>query len=184
MESNFFNVTYDPDTRLESVTGQRGSFSAAVNSLQAYGGGDLAEDLPAPLIQIGSWLDWKGQARFALLFTDAPPHGSEFHTSDFQAKGSTGDATAERSSNTVTNFEMAFHSLISKNVKTFLCTCNKHATDIMLGKLKGIVVKTATTVERAKAAAEGRLDQPRAAQDMVDDYLKVNSDLAKFEILP
>ena len=183
VESNFFNVTYDPDTRLESVTGQRGSFSAAVNSLQAYGGGDLAEDLPAPLIQIGSWLDWKGQARFALLFTDAPPHGSEFHTSDFQAKGRTGDAAAERSSNTVTNFEMAFNSLISKNVKTFLCTCNKHATDIMLGKLKGIVVKTATTVERAKAAAEGRLDQPRAAQDMVDDYLKVNSDLAKFEIL-
>ena len=39
-------------------------------------------------------------------------------------------------------------------------------------------MKTATTVERAKAAAEGRLDQPRAAQDMVDDYLKVNSDLA------
>ena len=145
-----------------------------MNSLQAHGGGDLAEDLPAPLMQIGSWLDWKGQARFALLFTDAPPHGSDFHANDFKAKGKTGDAAAERSSSTVANFEMAFNSLISKNVKTFLCTCNKHATDVMLSKLKGIVTNTATTVEKAKAAAEGRTDKQRPAQDIVDDYLKVN----------
>ena len=173
MESNFFNVTYDPDTKHEDVSGQRAAFTGAVNSLQAHGGGDLAEDLPAPLTQIGGWLDWKGQARFALLFTDAPPHGSDFHANDFKAKGKTADAAPERSSSTVTNFEMAFNSLITKNVKTFLCTCNKHATDVMLNKLKGIVAKTAAAVERAKAAAEGRTDQPRPAQDIVDDYLKV-----------
>lgn len=171
-EGNFFNLTFDLDTSCEEVPGQRAAFTAAVNSLQAHGGGDLAEDLPQPLLQVGDWPDWKGQARFALLFTDAPPHGSDFHTSEFNAKGRTGDSAADKSTQTAANFEKAFQTLIAKNVKTFICTCNKNFTDVAMAKLKSIVAKKADEVEKTKAASEGRKDHGRTPQELVDDYLK------------
>jgi len=169
---NFFNLTFDPKTQKEEVAGQRAAFKKAVESLQAFGGGDLAEDIPVPLSQIGKWMDWKGQARFALLFTDAPPHGSDFHSQDFIAKGRMGDSAAEGSAKTNEEFEKAFNALISKDVKTFLCTCNHHNTDVMFNKMQSIVVKTGTSIEKAKAVAEGRLEKARSGREIAEDYLK------------
>jgi len=169
---NFFNLAYDSETKTEEVAGQRAAFEEALQTLQAHGGGDLAEDLPVPLLRIGNWMDWKGQARFVLLFTDAPPHGSDFHSQDFIAKGIMGDSAAERSAKTTKEFETAFNALISKNVKTFLCTCNNHATDTMFKRMQRIVVKIGTEIEKFKATAEGRPERARPSKEIAEDYLK------------
>lgn len=49
-----------------------------VQALVAQRGGDLAEDI-LPALHTAAGLDWQAKARFLLLMTDAPCHGSDCH---------------------------------------------------------------------------------------------------------
>ena len=53
-----------------------------LNSLSCSGGGDIAEDLLGPLNRITTspnWNNsWKSKAKFVIMLTDSPNHGSEF----------------------------------------------------------------------------------------------------------
>ena len=52
-----------------------------IKNLESHGGGDEAEDL-AGAFKLALDKNWKGFSRFAILATDAPCHGKEFHSED------------------------------------------------------------------------------------------------------
>ena len=52
-----------------------------LDKIEAQGGGDAAEDV-AGGIHKGLGMSWKSNARYAILITDAPGHGREYHEDD------------------------------------------------------------------------------------------------------
>ncbi len=53
---------------------------AFIDKLAAFGGADLPEDL-AGGIKAGREQNWKSEARYCVIVTDAPCHGKKFHKS-------------------------------------------------------------------------------------------------------
>ncbi|CAM9184362.1 unnamed protein product [Ectocarpus fasciculatus] len=106
------HFTKNTDLFLESTT----------NKYSAGGGGDQAEDIAGAVRKATEWGDWSGQARFLLLFTDAPCHGSDF------SAGFTDDY-ADQSDASKVGFHAAFVAAIKNKVTILHCECNREATE-------------------------------------------------------
>jgi hypothetical protein len=52
-----------------------------INDLLAMGGGDTPEDICGAFRQVLNQ-NWKSNAKYAVLITDAPCHGKKYHNSD------------------------------------------------------------------------------------------------------
>jgi len=67
-----------PQFTIAQLTSDAKSFVAAIQGLQAQGGGDIPEDVMGALME-ATKLNWTAKAKFIFLITDAPSHGTEFH---------------------------------------------------------------------------------------------------------
>ena len=61
-----------------------------IKELKSSGGGDICEDL-AGAFKLSLDKDWQGFSKFAVLATDAPCHGSEFHDPEIEDNYPKGD---------------------------------------------------------------------------------------------
>jgi myosin protein heavy chain len=61
-----------------------------IKELKSSGGGDVCEDLTGAF-QLSLAKSWKGFSKFAILATDAPCHGLEFHDPDIEDNYPQGD---------------------------------------------------------------------------------------------
>jgi len=74
-----------------------------IKNLESHGGGDEAEDL-AGAFKLALEKNWKGFSRFAILATDAPCHGKEFHSEDVGDNYLQGDPEERNIKGFVKNF--------------------------------------------------------------------------------
>ena len=74
-----------------------------IKNLESHGGGDEAEDL-AGAFELALDKNWKGFSRFAILATDAPCHGKEFHSEDVGDNYLQGDPEKRNIKEYVKNF--------------------------------------------------------------------------------
>lgn len=142
------HFTSDTDVFLRKVSG----------SFHATGGDDQAEDIAGALRKAAEWGDWTGQARFLLLFTDAPCHGSDF------SSGFT-DSHVGQSAKSMEGFRAAFRAAIKNKISVVHCESYPEATQrTHLGMKKACddAVKDAlTAASRPVPKGECQLPQPR-----------------------
>lgn len=151
-ESNFTDgehFTVDTDDFLASTK----------DYFRATGGDDQAEDVSGALRKATEWGDWSGQARFLLLFTDAPCHGSDF------SAGFT-DKYADQSAESRLGFQAAFDAAIKNKISILHCECYPEATE---KTHQGMKKALALAFEEAKLAAarpvatgQSHPEEPRA----------------------
>lgn len=67
--------------------GDSDALTRSLSRVQAYGGGDLADDALGGLNHAVGNLEWKAKARFVVLMTDAPAHGYADGQSDDHPAG-------------------------------------------------------------------------------------------------
>jgi len=79
---DFIKITENPE-------GKKKIFKK-IDELQASGGGDTCEDLTGAF-QLSLNKSWQGFSKFAILATDAPCHGKEFHDPDIEDNYPDGD---------------------------------------------------------------------------------------------
>ena len=65
-------------------------FKSKLNEIKALGGGDDAEDVAGGL-DAGLKMNWRSNARYAILIADAPGHGNQYHEDDVQDDYGSGD---------------------------------------------------------------------------------------------
>ena len=73
-----------------------------INELKSDGGGDTCEDLTGAF-QLSLNKSWQGFSKFAILATDAPCHGKEFHDPDIEDNYPEGDPEKEILKNMLRN---------------------------------------------------------------------------------
>lgn len=108
-------------------TDKKEEISKKIENLEPHGGGDEPEDL-AGAFDLALQKKWKGFSRFAILATDAPCHGMEFHDKDMEDNYPTGD----RYKRDIKKFVRLF---AQKNISLF-CLKIKNVTDIMFNIFK------------------------------------------------
>ena len=72
------------------LTKEKEEINQKIKDLEPHGGGDEAEDL-AGALELALNKKWKGFSRFAILATDAPCHGIEFHSPELEDNYQDGD---------------------------------------------------------------------------------------------
>ena len=72
LEEEYININFTKDSK---------EISDKIKELESHGGGDDAEDL-CGAFDLALKMEWKGFSRFAILATDAPCHGNEFHNDE------------------------------------------------------------------------------------------------------
>jgi uncharacterized protein YegL len=98
----------------------RGSFMKEVDTVQAYGGGDLVEDVVGALDRAANW-NWKSRIRCLVLIGDSPGHTGELHT--YKDKD---DNFCSHPRNL--NTQEVMHQLAAKDIGMFYCRINSAAT--------------------------------------------------------
>lgn len=93
-----------------------------IKNLESHGGGDEAEDL-AGAFKLALEKNWKGFSRFAILATDAPCHGKEFHSEDVGDNYLQGDPEKRNIKEYVKNF--------AENNISLFCAKFNHTTEQM-----------------------------------------------------
>ena len=82
LDIDFKRITENPEGKKE--------ISKKINELKSEGGGDTCEDL-AGAFELSLKKSWQGFSKFAILATDAPCHGLEFHDPDIEDNYPDGD---------------------------------------------------------------------------------------------
>ena len=98
-------------------TDKKEEISKKIETLETSGGGDDAEDL-AGAFDLALKKKWKGFSRFAILATDAPCHGIEFHSPDITDNYPSGD----RENRDIKKFVKQF---AEKNISLFCVNIDK-----------------------------------------------------------
>lgn len=171
--SLLFKDYKDDPKFIESHSSTGGHFTKDVESFlesteanfYATGGDDQAEDVAGALRKATEWGDWTGQARFLLLFTDAPCHGSDF------SAGFT-DEYADQSRESMADFHASFEAVIKNKIYIFHCECYPEATE---KTHRGMEKALDDAIQQAKSAAAGPVPtgecQPAGPRDR-SRYLK------------
>lgn len=171
--SLLFKDYKDDPKFIESHSSTGGHFTKDIESFlqsteanfYATGGDDQAEDIAGALRKATEWGDWTGQARFLLLFTDAPCHGSDF------SAGFT-DEYADQSRESMAGFHASFEAAIKNKISVLHCECYPEATE---KTHRGMENALNYAIQEAKSAAAGPVPtggcQPAGPRDS-SRYLK------------
>ena len=82
LDIDFIRITENPEGKKK--------ISKEINKLKSSGGGDTCEDLTGAF-QLSLKKSWQGFSKFAILATDAPCHGKEFHDPEIEDNYPEGD---------------------------------------------------------------------------------------------
>ena len=101
-------------------------FKTKLNEITAIGGGDDAEDVAGGL-NAGLKMNWRSNARYAILIADAPGHGNQYHDNEVQDDYGNGDPNG-------LVIEDLMEKYVDNNINLCLTKIDDY-TDIMFDKM-------------------------------------------------
>jgi len=101
-------------------------FKSKLNEITAIGGGDDAEDVAGGLND-GLKMNWRSNARYAILIADAPGHGNQYHDNEVQDDYGNGDPNG-------LVIEDLMEKYVDNNINLCLTKIDDY-TDIMFDKM-------------------------------------------------
>ena len=101
-------------------------FKSKLNEITAIGGGDDAEDVAGGL-NAGLKMNWRSNARYAILIADAPGHGNQYHDNEVQDDYGNGDPNG-------LVIEDLMEKYVDNNINLCLTKIDDY-TDIMFDKM-------------------------------------------------
>ena len=117
-------------------------FKSKLDGIKAIGGGDDAEDVAGGL-NSGLNMNWRSNARYAILIADAPAHGNQYHTQEVQDDYGSGDPNG-------LVLEELMEKYVDNNINLCLTKIDEY-TDIMFDKM----------IKAYRARSEKSKDKPR-----------------------
>ena len=117
-------------------------FKSKLDGIKAIGGGDDAEDVAGGL-NSGLNMNWRSNARYAILIADAPAHGNQYHTQEVQDDYGSGDPNG-------LVLEDLMEKYVDNNINLCLTKIDEY-TDIMFDKM----------IKAYRARSEKSKDKPR-----------------------
>ena len=117
-------------------------FKSKLDEITCIGGGDDAEDVAGGL-NSGLNMNWRSNARYAVLIADAPGHGSQYHTAEVQDDYEKGDPNG-------LVLEEIMEKYVDNNINLCLTRIDEY-TDIMFDKMiKAYNAKSQTSTDKPK----------------------------------
>ena len=117
-------------------------FKSKLNEITAIGGGDDAEDVAGGL-NAGLKMNWRSNARYAILIADAPGHGNQYHDNEVQDDYGNGDPNG-------LVIEELMEKYVDNNINLCLTKIDDY-TDIMFDKMmQAYKLKSAQSKEKPK----------------------------------
>jgi hypothetical protein len=117
-------------------------FKSKLDEITCIGGGDDAEDVAGGL-NAGLNMNWRSNARYAVLIADAPGHGSQYHTNEVQDDYESGDPNG-------LVLEDIMEKYVDSNINLCLTRIDEY-TDIMFNAM----------IKAYKAKSEKSPDKPK-----------------------
>ena len=117
-------------------------FKSKLNEITAIGGGDDAEDVAGGL-NAGLKMNWRSNARYAILIADAPGHGNQYHDNEVQDDYGDGDPNG-------LVLEELMEKYVDNNINLCLTKIDEY-TDIMFDRM----------MQAYKARSEQSVDKPK-----------------------
>ena len=136
-------------------------FKSKLDEIRAIGGGDDAEDVAGGL-NAGLNMNWRSNARYAILIADAPGHGNQYHDAEVQDDYGNGDPNG-------LVLEELMEKYVDNNINLCLTKIDEY-TDIMFDRM----------MQAYKARSEKSQDKPKIEvinydeedSNMIDDKNK------------
>ena len=136
-------------------------FKSKLDEIKAIGGGDDAEDVAGGL-NAGLNMNWRSNARYAILIADAPGHGNQYHDAEVQDDYGNGDPNG-------LVLEELMEKYVDNNINLCLTKIDEY-TDIMFDRM----------MQAYKARSEKSQDKPKIEvinydeedSNMIDDKNK------------
>ena len=136
-------------------------FKSKLDEIKAIGGGDDAEDVAGGL-NAGLNMNWRSNARYAILIADAPGHGNQYHDAEVQDDYGNGDPNG-------LVLEELMEKYVDNNINLCLTKIDEY-TDIMFDRM----------MQAYKARSEKSQDKPKIEvinydeedSNMIDDKKK------------
>ena len=117
-------------------------FKSKLDEITCIGGGDDAEDVAGGL-NSGLNMNWRSNARYAVLIADAPGHGNQYHTAEVQDDYGKGDPNG-------LVLEEIMEKYVENNINLCLTRIDEY-TDIMFDKMiKAYNAKSQTSTDKPK----------------------------------
>lgn len=101
-------------------------FKSKLDEIKAIGGGDDAEDVAGGL-NAGLNMNWRSNARYAILIADAPGHGNQYHDAEVQDDYGNGDPNG-------LVLEELMEKYVDNNINLCLTKIDEY-TDIMFDRM-------------------------------------------------
>ena len=135
-------------------------FKSKLNEITAIGGGDDAEDVAGGL-NAGLKMNWRSNARYAILIADAPGHGNQYHDNEVQDDYGDGDPNG-------LVIEDLMEKYVDNNINLCLTKIDDY-TDIMFDRM----------MQAYRARSEQSVDKPKIEvinydedEDIIEDKNK------------
>ena len=117
-------------------------FKSKLNEITAIGGGDDAEDVAGGL-NAGLKMNWRSNARYAILIADAPGHGNQYHDNEVQDDYGDGDPNG-------LVLEELMEKYVDNNINLCLTKIDEY-TDIMFDRMmQAYRARSAQSVDKPK----------------------------------
>ena len=88
--TDFSEIDFGEEYTDIDFTKKKEDINEKIKELKSHGGGDEAEDL-CGAFELALKKSWKGYSRFAIVATDAPCHGNEYHSPELEDNYPEGD---------------------------------------------------------------------------------------------
>ena len=136
-------------------------FKSKLNEITAIGGGDDAEDVAGGL-NAGLKMNWRSNARYAILIADAPGHGNQYHDNEVQDDYGNGDPNG-------LVIEDLMEKYVDNNINLCLTKIDDY-TDIMFDKMmQAYKLRSAQSKDKPKIEV---INYDEEDSNMIDDKSK------------
>ena len=139
-------------------------FKSKLDEITCIGGGDDAEDVAGGL-NAGLNMNWRSNARYAILIADAPGHGNQYHTNEVQDDYENGDPNG-------LVLEDIMEKYADNNINLCLTRIDDY-TDIMFEKMtKAYKARSEKSTDKPKIEIIEYLDDEEYAQKEKEEQEK------------